>query len=164
MTLCSSYISFNEVQQRKPDFIKYLDNTRKRINIPTWLITKGMQLSRNHYTTQEIDAVPIAFPFFCERKYEEVFGFCDSDEFLQEVNKLLAMVEATCVGIKDTIKKRIKTHQIIHQWNCQKLRLPAATTTKQLAHMVEKRQIDINTFCKYQLVQFFVKYHLGIID
>jgi hypothetical protein len=153
-------IDKNFIQNHKKTFEQYLKDLKFSMSVPTFVIKKSMNIMG--YAQHEIDAVPIAFPFIYDEQYKTVWLYLDDSTFIEEVNSLLNEIEREIAEITNKNERRKKAHHIIHIWNCKKLHVSLQTTTKQLAHFVEKKQIDMQQFFKYQLIQFFVKYQLNI--
>jgi hypothetical protein len=153
-------IDTHYVQTHKNKFEQYLKDLKFSMSVPTFVIKRSMNIMG--YAQNEIDAVSIAFPFIYDEQYKTVWLYLDNSRFIEEVNSLLNEIEKEIAGITNKNERRKNAHHLIHIWNCKKLSLPLHTTTKQLARFVEKRQIDMQKFFHYQLIQFFVKYYLNI--
>ncbi|HTM06457.1 MAG TPA: hypothetical protein VL201_04400 [Patescibacteria group bacterium] len=158
--LCAKSIDKNYIQTRKDAFERYLKDLKFSMSVPTCVIKKSMNIMG--YADHEVDAVPIAFPFIYDEQYKTVWFYLDETIFIEEINSLLNEIENEITTIPNKNERRKKTHYLIHLWNCKKLNLSLETTTKQLAQLVERKQIDMKQFFKYQLIQFFVKYYLNL--
>lgn len=157
-----SEINRTYVSTHTKKFEHYLNNLRNSMRLPTSIIKQSMKLLG--YSQEEIDAVPIAFPFIYDQKYKSVWHDLTLDTFAIEANDLLRILKPIFEQVvKNAQTRRKRVHECIHQWNCRKMGLPLTTTTKDLALLVEKRQIDLEQFFHYQLVQFFVKFYLDIV-
>lgn len=141
---------------------EYLDSLSSQVSYPFWVIKKGMQWSSDNYSETEIDAVPAAFPFLCEKKYVGLMHSIKSDEFVLKVNEMLTKFYKSASRASTIIEKRQMLHHIFHEHNCKKLKLSHNTTTKELSDMVQTCQVDMNLFFEEQMVQFFVKFLLHL--
>ncbi|RTL04279.1 hypothetical protein EKK58_10725 [Candidatus Dependentiae bacterium] len=148
------------VQQHTKKFKAYLKDLKNSMSLPTFVIRNSMKALG--YSSEEINAVPAAYPFIYEEKYKEVLPNLNDDLFIQEANKLIDTINPLFDQNLTKQARRQKAHELIHKWNCENMGLPIGTTTEQLALLVEKKQINLPLFLHYQLIQFFVKYHLDI--
>lgn len=148
------------IQQHKKKFKSYLENLQRSMSLPSFLVNNSMRVLG--YSTEEIDAVPIAYPFIYKEGYISTLKNLDDPAFIDETNKLLNRLEPLFKENTNKQDRRKKAHELIHIWICEKMNLDIKTTTKQFAKLVENKKINLNAFFHFQLIQFFVKYHLDI--
>lgn len=148
------------VQQHTKRFKSYLKDLKRSMSLPTFVINNSMRALG--YSTEEIDAVPAAYPFIYQEKYKTVWSDLNQDAFIAEANQLIDQLKPLFGENISKHARRKKAHELIHKWNCEKLHLDSQTTTKDFAKLVENKKINFSLFFHLQLIQFFVKYYLNI--
>lgn len=154
------HVTQQQLAGQKENYTSYLKKLSQKLSNTPSFIRDAYAKNVMNLTQAECDAIPVSYPFLCEKKYASLLSQFTNEKILDIINQLLDAYHIKTALVSSLRKKEEILHQLLHEYNCFLLNLPIATTTKQLASLVEKKKIDITKLCEAQLAEFFIKFLL----